>query len=281
MAERWSPTTLDEALGLKAEHRDALTVLAGGTDLMVYLNSRSFAVSRVLDIWRVDALRGIEDDGDGVVIGALETFTDIIASPLAQSASPALIAASKTVGAIQIQNRGTLGGNLANASPAADTPPALLAADATIRLVSARGSRDVPATGFFHGYKQLELADDELIQSIRIPKLAEGERDWSVKVGTRRAQAISKVVMAGRARLEGGQITRVGLSVGSVAPTTIRLPTVEAAMTGRAPDATLEAEVRAEAGRSVVPIDDVRSTADYRRAVTGNVAARFVRFLRG
>ncbi len=278
----WSPTSLDEALSLLAAHAPEITVVAGGTDLMVYLQARVMTLSKALNIWGVDELRGVRVDGDELVIGALEPYRGIIASRLVQQHAPTLVAASKTVGAVQIQNRGTLGGNFANASPAADTPPMLLAANATLTLASTRGTRTVESTGFFHGYKQLELRPDELITEVRVPCLGADERSWFQKVGTRRAQAISKVVMGGRARYAAdGTVASVGLAVGSVAAMTVRLPQTEAIITGQRPSAELEEAVRTSAAAEVTPIDDVRSTAEYRRVVTGNIAARFVRYLMG
>jgi xanthine dehydrogenase small subunit len=281
MTQTFSPSTVQEALALKAEYGRDVTVLAGGTDLMVYIQARSVVPTRVLNLWGVAALRGVSLRDDALHIGALETYTDLINNPVVQECAPALVAASRTVGAIQIQNRGTLGGNLANASPAADTPPVLMACDARMVVTSAGGSREIAITDFFRGYKDMDLGADELITSIIVPAKAATHRDWFVKVGTRRAQAISKVVMGGRAtRAADGTLSDVGLSSGSVAATTIRMPAVEALMNGRAPDEALESEVRACAAAAVQPIDDIRSTADYRRKVVGNVAARFVRYLR-
>ncbi len=281
-APTWSPETLPEALDLLAEHGGSMTVIAGGTDLMVYLQARVMRVAKVLDISRLDELRGIRVEDGELIIGALASYTSIIDSPLVRRHAPALIDSAKTVGAIQIQNRGTLGGNFANGSPAADTPPVILAADGTLTLASKSGARTVPSTRFFRGYKDLDLRDDELICDVRIPCLGDSERDWFCKVGTRRAQSISKVVIGARASYAAdGTIAKAGLAVGSVAPMTIRLPKTEALMAGRTPSPALEAEVRASGAAEVTPIDDVRSTAEYRRAVTGNVAARVVRYLMG
>lgn len=294
MASIFSPRSLAQALDLLAEHGDALTILAGGTDLMVTLQTHAGGVDRVdgvdgvdrvdrvLNIQGLDELRGIREDGEDVVIGALETYTDIIRSPLTERHAPALVAAARTVGAVQIQNRGTLGGNFANASPAADSPPVLLSYDARIRLVSAAGERWVAATSFFRGYKDIDLRPDELIAAFALPKKTPADRELYVKVGTRRAQSISKVVLGARARMSpDGRIERAALALGSVAPFTIRLVRTEAAMAGQRPGPELEATVRRIAAAEVSPIDDVRSTATYRRRVSGNIAARFARYLAG
>lgn len=275
----WSPKTLDDALSLLADN-EKVTVLAGGTDLLVYMQAHLMSPTHVLNIWGLDELRGIAVRGDELLIGALESFTHIAESALVQTHAPKLVHAAKTVGAAQIQNRATLGGNFANASPAADSPPVLLCANATLELTSPRGQRDVPATEFFKGYKQLDLAKDELITRFRIPIKRPEHRDFFVKVGTRRAQSISKVVMAGRASLGAhGRIESAAIAVGSVAATTVRLPLTEALLVDQAPDAALQTAARQMAMSEVKPLDDVRSTETYRLTVTGNLAAWFVRYI--
>ena len=275
-----SPRRLDEALALLAARGPEVTVLAGGTDLMVGVQAGASRPGEVLNLWGLDALRGIEDDGDAVLIGALETYSAIIASPLCREHLPALVAAARAVGAVQIQNRGTLGGNLANASPAADTPPVLMAADATVMLCSQAGTRTVPVDHFFLGYKRIDRRPDELIAHVRVPKCPPAERDLFEKVGTRQAQAISKVVLGARIGLGAdGAVTRCRIAAGSVAPTTVRLTAAEAVLRGQVPSATLAQRAGAAAAAEVRPIDDIRSTATYRATVTGNLVARWVRAL--
>ena len=190
-----SPRTLQEALGL-LDQADDWRPIAGGTDLMVQITGElAPPPARVLDIWRLDELRGIHLDDDRLVLGALTTYTEIRHSPVCAELLPALVEAAATIGAAQIQNRGTLGGNIANASPAGDTLPVLLAGDALFVVGSGRGERVVPAAEFWTGYRQTGLAHDELILRIRLPLAADRETRFR-KVGTRRAQAISKVVMA-------------------------------------------------------------------------------------
>jgi CO/xanthine dehydrogenase FAD-binding subunit len=229
----------------------------------------------VVDLWAVDALRGIAIDGDALSLGALTTYTDIRRSVLCREHVPALVDASATIGAAQIQNRGTLGGNIANASPAGDTLPVLLAADATFVLGSERGEREVRAEEFWTGYRRTALAHDELVVRIRIPLVAGREMRFR-KIGTRRAQAISKVVMA-VAWQGDGTWRGVRVALGSVAATPIRAAATESALEDRAP--TPEAADRAAetlAGE-LAPIDDVRSTAEYRRLVAARVLHRIVR----
>ena len=250
--------------------------IAGGTDLMVALTGElGEPPASVVDLWAIDALRGIAVEGPELVLGALTTYTDIRRSPLCREHVPALVDAAATIGAAQIQNRGTLGGNVANASPAGDTLPVLLATDAVFVLGSQRGERDVPAAEFWTAYRRTALAPDELLLRIRIPLATDREVRFR-KIGTRRAQSISKVVLAVGWR--GPEPwTDVRVALGSVAATPIRARATEAVLEGRAPTpetADLAAETLAA---ELSPIDDVRSTAEYRRLVASRVLHRIVR----
>jgi xanthine dehydrogenase small subunit len=281
-----SPQTLGDAYALMASARHA--PIAGGTDLMVQITGELGAPpERVLDLWRLDELRGI-DLVDGVLrLGALTTYTEIRRSEDCRRHVPVLVGAAATIGAAQIQNRGTLGGNIANASPAGDTLPVLLALDARIIAGSARGERAINAGAFWVGYRKTALDPDELVVRVEIP-LIEGRRARFRKVGTRRAQAISKVVMAlvwrevGRATelTEGTALpawSGVRLALGSVAERPIRASRTEGVLDGAQPTeatADLAAETLAA---EIHPIDDVRSTADYRRTVAGRVLHRLIR----
>lgn len=272
-----SPATLNDAYQLLADGGGWRPV-AGGTDLLVQITGELVPPpDRVLDIWALDELRGISLDGDELVIGALTTYTDLRQSALVGELVPVLVAASATIGAAQIQNRGTVGGNLANASPAGDTLPIWLATDTQIVLGSAVGERSVSAAEFFTGYRQTARRDDELVLRLRVPLLPRRHVRFR-KVGTRRAQAISKVVLSlSWLTAEDGawQDTRVAL--GSVAATPIRARGTEAVLDGRHPvKATADAAVGALEAE-ITPIDDVRSTADYRTLVTGRVLRRLIR----
>ncbi|HEU4862391.1 MAG TPA: FAD binding domain-containing protein [Candidatus Limnocylindria bacterium] len=252
--------------------------LAGGTDLMVQMTGEiGEPPERILDIWGLDELRGIAIDADTLSIGALTTYTELRHSALVADVVPALAAAAATIGAAQIQNRGTIGGNVVNASPAGDTLPVLLAVGAEMVLGSSRGERVVAAGDFWPSYRTTARRDDELLLRIRIPILDDRQVRFR-KVGTRRAQAISKVVvaLAWRSR-DGDPWTDVRLALGSVAATTVRAPTAEAAMEGRRPDRDTAEAAAAALSDEIVPIDDVRSTADYRRAVAGRVLHRLIR----
>ncbi len=252
--------------------------IAGGTDVMVAINGELGPIpDRMLDLSRIDALRGIALQEGSIVLGARTTYTEMRRSALCREHLPALVEAAATIGAAQIQNRGTLGGNIANASPAGDTLPILLAADAAILVGGQRGEREIAAKDFFVSYRKTALAPDELILQIRFP-LARGRELRFRKVGTRRAQAISKVVMALAWEdfgSTGWQNVRVAL--GSVAAMPIRTPATELVLEGQRPTpevADLAAETLAG---ELQPIDDVRSTADYRRTVSARILHRMLR----
>ena len=274
------PANLAAALVAKSERPD-LRVLAGGTDLMVLFELGVDMPAAVLDIWGLAELQGIEEQGEALRIGALATYTDLMRHPVVRERLPILAAASAEVGAVQIQNRGTLGGNVVNASPAADGVPPLLAFDAELEIASARGLRRRPLNGFYTGYKQMDLSADELLVAIHIPLPAPDSVQWFRKVGTRRAQSIAKVVAAATARRSGDVLSNVRIALGSVGPTILRLPKTESLLQKRALCADLVEEVRRSARDEVTPIDDVRSSADYRRTVSGNIVARWVAELVG
>jgi CO/xanthine dehydrogenase FAD-binding subunit len=251
--------------------------LAGGTDLMVQLEADVLEPpAAVLDLWRLDELRGVSTDGYDVSIGALTTYTQLRRSPVISARLPALAHAAATIGAAQIQNRGTIGGNVCNASPAGDSLPVLLAVDATFELGSVHGIRTVPAREFWIGYRQTALRDDELLVRIRFP-VERARRTRFRKVGTRAAQAISKVVLALSYRDDDGTWRDVRVALGSVAPTTIRARSTEAVLEGRRPTEDIAGAAAAALAAEVSPIDDVRSTADYRRSVSARVLHRLLR----
>ncbi len=254
------PSSLEDALRILQE--GPRTPVAGATDVYVALNFGTLAPRRFLDIWSLDELRGISLNGDTIVIGALATYTSLIRSPLVRERLPMLVEASRLVGGVQIQNRGTVGGNIANGSPAGDSLPVFAAADAVIVLRSASGERHVPFTGFFTGYRTSVMRPDELIIAVEVPRL-EGTQ-WFRKVGTRAAQAISKIVVAG-VRSPSPRI-----AFGSVAPTVVRVPKTEAALAAEGID-----EAARVLSDELAPIDDLRSTAEYRRRVSVNLLRRF------
>ena len=273
------PASLDEALAARRAHPDWV-VLAGGTDLLVSANHRD-APAGVLDVFGLDGLVGIRGEPDGtIVIGAATTYAAILASELVARELPALAMASREVGALQIQARGTLGGNMATSSPVGDTLPVLLALDAEVELASARaGARRVAYGDFLTGYRKTALAGDELIVAVRFPPRPAGARQTWRKMGTRRAQSISKVMLAGCAQVEGGVIRHVRLALGAVADRPVRARAAEAIVLGQPPGKATADLARAAVAAEILPIDDVRSTADYRRAAASNVVARFIETL--
>jgi CO/xanthine dehydrogenase FAD-binding subunit len=275
-----SPTRLEAAYALLADaDGPPWRPLAGGTDLMVQITGEiGEPPERVLDVWGLDELRGIAVEGAILVIGALTTYTELRRSPVVAEFIPALVEAAATIGAAQIQNRGTIGGNVINASPAGDTLPILLALGAEMVLGSAAGERSVAADAFWPSYRTPDRRHDELLLRIRVPLVTDRQVRFR-KIGTRRAQAISKVVMAlaWTAGRGGGAWTDVRLALGSVAATPVRAAATEATLEGASPSReTADAAAAALVGE-IEPIDDVRSTADYRRAVAGRVLHRLIR----
>jgi xanthine dehydrogenase small subunit len=254
------------------------TPIAGGTDLMVQITGElGEPPARMVDLSRIEALRGIALEQGSLVLGARTTYTEIRRSAICREHLPALVEAAATIGAAQIQNRGTIGGNVANASPAGDTLPILLAADATILVGGQRGEREVAAGAFFTGYRTTALAPDELILQVRIP-LPKGRQLRFRKVGTRRAQAISKVMLAVAWRdLGESGWTDVRVALGSVAATPVRATATEAILEGAQPTPEIADRAAAELAGELSPIDDVRSTADYRRTVAARVLHRVLR----
>jgi CO/xanthine dehydrogenase FAD-binding subunit len=282
------PRTLPEALRLMRDE-GPLTPLAGGTDIFVALHFGTLGARRYLDLWGLRgrtgarALYEIREQGQRLVIGALATYSELCASRLVQRRLPMLVAAAREIGGPQVQNRGTLGGNVVNASPAGDSLPVLAVAEAELVLASSAGRRKVALNAFYTGYRQTVLRPDELLLAIEFPRLH--GRQWFRKLGTRQAQAISKVVMAGlrtytpprgrRSSVDTASDAIPGLDVrvafGSVAPTVVRARGAEAALCAGA--ALSEAE-QALLG-DLRPIDDVRSTAEYRRHAATRLLRRF------
>jgi CO/xanthine dehydrogenase FAD-binding subunit len=231
---------------------------------------------RMLDLSHIDELRGISLEANGLVLGARTTYTEIRRSALCREHLPALAEAAATIGAAQIQNRGTIGGNIANASPAGDMLPILLAADAVILVGGQRGEREIPASEFFVEYRKTALAPDELILQVRFPLPASRQLRFR-KVGTRRAQAISKVVLALAWRGGASGWTDVRVALGSVAATPIRAVATEAVLEGAQPTPEVADRAAEALAGELKPIDDVRSTADYRRTVSARILHRLLR----
>src|SRR5579862_5869013 len=270
------PGSLSEALALLAREPGVWQPFAGGTDLMVLLEAGKLSHKRFFSVAKLDDLRGIEAGPTSVTLGALTTYTEVQNHPVLQSEFPLLCTAARETGSIATQNRGTLGGNIVNASPAADSPPALLVYDAEMELVSQRGVRWVPYHGFHTGYKKMGMASDELLRAIRLPRRQKQWRQYYRKVGTRKAQAISKVCFAAAALLENGAISDIRIAVGSVAPVVMRAVKTEDALRHAGVTPAAVATALGTLAREIAPIDDIRSTARYRLHVAQNLLREFL-----
>jgi CO/xanthine dehydrogenase FAD-binding subunit len=274
-----APGSLQAAVGLLARSPGEWLPIAGGTDIMVQYAAGRLPSRRLVSIWNLAELRHIEVLAHEIRVGAGCTYTDIREHEVLGREFPMLACAACWTGGIANQNRGTLGGNIVNASPAADSLPALLAYDAELVLVSVRGERRLTYAGFHTDYKKTKLAPDELIQAICLPRRFSGYVCHARKVGSRNAQAISKVCIAALGRVAEGTIEDVRIALGSVAPVPLRLSETEQVVRGRAIDESLVSLARKTAMAEIQPIDDIRSTARYRTAVAGNLVAEFLNLL--
>ncbi|PYS51815.1 MAG: carbon monoxide dehydrogenase [Acidobacteria bacterium] len=268
--------SLTEALTLLSDEPGVWKPFAGGTDLMVLFEAGKLLHKKFVNIWNLPELRGIEVTPEFVTLGALTTYTDVQANEVLQQEFPMLCQAASETGGLAIQNRGTLGGNIANASPAGDSPPALLVYDAELELVSTQGSRFVPYNGFHTGYKQMRMREDELIKSIHLPRVSKPLLHYYRKVGTRKAQAISKICFAAVTQVDASEIKEIRIALGSVAPTVIRCSRTEDVLRNRKVNAETISAARLELAREISPIDDIRSTARYRLRVAQNVLEDFL-----
>ena len=254
--------TLEGALKILREEPGTVPI-AGCTDVYVALEFGGTPGTGYLDLTPLASLRRITTSGERLVIGALATYTELQKSHFVRARLPMLVEAARLVGGAQIQNMGTVGGNLANASPAGDTLPVFAVADADVVLAGEGGERRVPFNAFYTGYRASVRRPDELIVAVEVPPVI--GKQWFRKVGTRAAQAISKVVFAGVRGLE------TKLALGSVAPTVLRLTRTEQALNG---GGGIGDALRALEGE-IKPIDDLRSTAEYRRSVSANLVRQF------
>jgi CO/xanthine dehydrogenase FAD-binding subunit len=283
-----APPTLDAALALLSE--GAHTPIAGGTELMVALNTGRLTQKSLLSIQHLKELRFIRVTPDAIHIGAGSTFTDIRNHAVIAAELPLLIQSASWTGTIANQNRATLGGNICNASPAADTPPALLAYGASVTLVSSTGKRTLPYADFHLGYKRTVLQHNELLHTIAVPRAFAGYRQYIRKVGTRNALAISKIAFAGVAKVEDHILTDIRLAAASLTDRPVRCYAAERVLLNQsvAPAALgypgpsgsgLLQAARAALATEAHPIDDIRSTARYRAAVAANLLEEFLRSL--
>lgn len=278
-----TPADLSTTLGYLADPSQKAVPLAGGTDLMVLFEAGKLdPQAHYLSIAHLPELRGVIATESELRIGALTSFGEIRRDKRIQQEFPLLVRAARETGSIAIQNRGTIGGNIANASPAADTPPALLVYEAEIELISGKGIRRLAYTDFHTGYKTTRRERGELIAAVILKRGELVSSSYYRKVGTRKAQAISKVVAAGIAQCTSdGAIENVRFALGSVAPTAVRCAAVEQLLKGQRLTSTLIDDAVAALASSVSPIDDIRSTAIYRAQVAGNLLRDFLAQLTG
>jgi OHCU decarboxylase len=274
--ELTAPRSLQAVVSLLADGTSAWLPIAGGTDVMVQYAAGKLPARKLVSIWNLPELRGIEITAKEIIVGAACTYTDLRSHDIVRQEFPLLHSAACWTGGIANQNRGTIGGNIVNASPAADSLPALLVYEAELILVSIRGERRLPYATFHTGYKKTQLVADELVRAVCLPRRFMGYFSHSRKVGARNSQAISKVCMAAMGRQEHGVIEDVHIALGSVAPVPIRLKETEQAVTGKRLDSNLLFLAKKAAAAEILAIDDIRSTARYRSVVAGNLVAEFL-----
>jgi CO/xanthine dehydrogenase FAD-binding subunit len=271
-----APESLGAVISLLAAQPGEWRPLAGGTDVMVLYAAGKLPAGKFVSIWNLPELRRITVSTSEVMIGAACTYSDIREHDVVTREFPMLAAAASWTGGIANQNRGTLGGNIANASPAGDSLPPLLAYDAQLILASVRGDRRISYRNFHHGYKQTAMAADELIRGVCLPRIFSGYFSYARKVGARRSQAIAKVCIAALAKITGGVIDDARIAIGSVAPVPLRLSKLEDALNGRRITAGLYRTVREFVAMEIAPVTDIRSNAEYRIAVAQNLGVEFL-----
>lgn len=271
-----APDGLGAVAALLANEPGQWTPIAGGTDVMVLYAAGKLTARKLVSVWNLQELRRIEVMPGEVRIGAACTYSDLQKHKIISHEFPMLASAASWTGGVANQNRGTLGGNIANASPAADSLPALLAYEAELELFSIRGVRRMSYTEFHLGYKKHALAPDELIRNICLPRNMAGYIAYCRKVGARNAQAIAKVCIAALGKVSNGVIEDVRIGMGSVAPAPLRLRETERVLLGKKAEPGLVEGARRTVAQQIQPIDDIRSTARYREAVAANLVAEFV-----
>jgi CO/xanthine dehydrogenase FAD-binding subunit len=269
------PKSLDAALALLAAE-PGLTPIAGGTELMVALGAGRLATRSLVSIQHLRELRFIQVESEAITLGAGTTFSEIRRHKAIGEDLPLLVEAASWTGSIANQNRGTIGGNIVNASPAADSPPALLVYEASVNLVSARGARTIPYREFHLGYKKTALEPGELVYSVSIPRCYGDWRGYIRKVGTRNAQAISKIAIAGLALVRDGIVDEIRVGAASLREVPWRCAGVEAVVKGQRITAGVIQAARSALLVEAKPIDDIRSTARYRAAVAANLVQEFL-----
>ena len=273
-----SPKDISDALEILKTEPGQWMPLAGGTDLMVLLNAGKLFATHFMNLWNISELKEIHTNDDSIQLGALTTFSQLRSNKIIRNEFPVLFSISNQIGAWAIQNRATIGGNIANASPAADSSPGFLVYDAELELISQRGSRKIAYQDFHLGYKKTALKPDELIKSISLPrkKWNPSDRHYFRKIGTRQAQAISKICFAGLLRHENTAIKDIRIAIGSVAPTPLRCVETEKFLKGNAHDPMLLQNAKKILSKEIKPINDIRSTGKYRFNLAKNLLEEFL-----
>ncbi len=276
-----SPGSLEGVLALLAQEPGQWTPIAGGTEIMVQFGTGRMRQRQFVNIFGLPELTEISVGADTIRIGAGVTYTSIRNHAELSAALPLLAKAASWTGSLANQNRGTLGGNIVNGSPAADSPPALLVYEASVELVSERGIRTIPYSEFHTGYKKSALAADELVLAITIPRPVAGLHQYLRKVGPRNAMAISKVALAGVAMVDGDTLRNPRVAIASVYQSPFRCLKTESVLADQPLMPQLIAEARAALIAEIAPLDDIRSTARYRTQVSANLLEEFLLTLRG
>jgi CO/xanthine dehydrogenase FAD-binding subunit len=271
-----APGNLKDVLSLLATDLGAWLPISGGTDVMVQYAAGKLSSRQLVSIWNLPELCGFEVLPNEIRIGAGCTYTELREHEVIAREFPLLASAARCTGGVANQNRGTLGGNIVNASPAADSLPALLAYEAELILISVRGERRIPYLSFHTGYKKMKMEPDELIRVICLARRFSEYFQYSRKVGARNAQAISKVCVAALGKVRNRVVDDVRIALGSVAPVPIRLTDLEQMLKGRRIAPSLVDLAKMNVTTTIRPIDDLRSTARYRTAVAGNLVADFL-----
>jgi CO/xanthine dehydrogenase FAD-binding subunit len=275
-----APGTLNAVLQLIAAEPGVWIPIAGGTELMVAFSAGRLAAPKLVSLWGIGDLRFIDEKPDSITIGAGATFLDLRNHPAVSANIPLLAKAASWIGSIANQSRATLGGNLVNGSPAADSSPALLTYDAEVELISVRGTRRIPYAEFHTGYKCNAMAADELLYAVHIQRRFSQHKHYLRKVGTRRAMAIAKVALAATAWIDCGVISEIRLGAASLGPFPMRLTQTESALLGQPLTVNTARAAREALLAEAQPIDDIRSTAEYRRRVAANLLDEFLLELR-
>ncbi len=272
----YQPSTLEEASRLLRDNGPGGRFLAGGTDLVIAMKEKGLVPKYIVDLKRVPGLTGIRENSDGsITLGALTTMYEIETSPLIKKKYPFLAQSAAEVGSIQIRNRATIGGNMANATPSADTAPALIALDATAHIAGANGERSLSLEEFFKGPGQSAMSPDEILTEITIPKRAPNLVGEYIKFSPREMMDLAYVGVAVTYHLDSEKrCAGVRIVLGAVAPTPIRAKRAEAALEGEPLTEVLAEKTGTIAAEEAKPISDVRSSADYRRAMVGAMTKR-------